>query len=153
MDLVILVAYYYAVISVSSRDCISEHRVPTFTSGKMLRFLARLTSYQTGAFPHRLSSISASHPSLYRPTTLRAMASLTAERYLADRAPPICRVEVAKSFSQLTSVSIFYPRPCSYRIIGKKRSFMRTISARHHGLGLALFKGSGRHKRPAYTTS
>ena len=29
MDLVILVAYYYAVISVSSRDCISEHRVPS----------------------------------------------------------------------------------------------------------------------------
>ncbi|KAI6035661.1 peptidase family M49-domain-containing protein [Pisolithus orientalis] len=30
------------------------------------------------------------------------MASFLAERYLADKAPPICRVEVAKAFDQLT---------------------------------------------------
>ncbi|KAF8554646.1 hypothetical protein OG21DRAFT_1412103 [Imleria badia] len=36
------------------------------------------------------------------------MASLAAERYLADKAPPICRVEVAKSFSQLTEKEKLY---------------------------------------------
>jgi len=36
------------------------------------------------------------------------MASLLAERYLADRAPPICRVEVSKSFSQLTEKEKLY---------------------------------------------
>lgn len=30
------------------------------------------------------------------------MVSAAADRFLADKAPPICRVEVAKSFSQLT---------------------------------------------------
>jgi dipeptidyl-peptidase-3 len=36
------------------------------------------------------------------------MASLAAERYLADKAPPICRVEIAKSFSQLTEKEKLY---------------------------------------------
>ncbi|KAI6039215.1 peptidase family M49-domain-containing protein [Pisolithus marmoratus] len=36
------------------------------------------------------------------------MASFLAERYLADKAPPICRVEVAKAFDQLTSREKLY---------------------------------------------
>ncbi|KAF8833939.1 dipeptidyl-peptidase III [Paxillus ammoniavirescens] len=36
------------------------------------------------------------------------MASLAAERYLADKTPPICRVEVAKSFAQLTEKEKLY---------------------------------------------
>ncbi|KIJ60992.1 hypothetical protein HYDPIDRAFT_116493 [Hydnomerulius pinastri MD-312] len=36
------------------------------------------------------------------------MASLATERYLADKVPPICRVEVAKSFGQLTSKEKLY---------------------------------------------
>ncbi|OJA20989.1 hypothetical protein AZE42_12932 [Rhizopogon vesiculosus] len=32
----------------------------------------------------------------------RTMVSASADRYLSDKAPPICRVEVAKPFSQLT---------------------------------------------------
>ncbi|KAF9224504.1 dipeptidyl-peptidase III [Gyrodon lividus] len=36
------------------------------------------------------------------------MASLAAERYLADKTPPICRVEVAKSFAQLTDKERLY---------------------------------------------
>ncbi|KAG2363563.1 hypothetical protein BDR07DRAFT_909469 [Suillus spraguei] len=32
----------------------------------------------------------------------RTMVSTASDRFLADKAPPICRVEVAKSFSQLT---------------------------------------------------
>ena len=35
----------------------------------------------------------------------------------------------------------------------KWRSFTRTISARPHGPVLASFKASGRHRRPAFTTS
>ncbi|KAN0097951.1 Peptidase family M49 domain containing protein [Tylopilus felleus] len=36
------------------------------------------------------------------------MASLAAERYLADKDPPICRVEVAKSFAQLSEKEKLY---------------------------------------------
>ncbi|KIJ11450.1 hypothetical protein PAXINDRAFT_171775 [Paxillus involutus ATCC 200175] len=36
------------------------------------------------------------------------MASLATERYLADKTPPICRVEVAKSFAQLTAKEKLY---------------------------------------------
>ncbi|KIO02999.1 hypothetical protein M404DRAFT_629902 [Pisolithus tinctorius Marx 270] len=36
------------------------------------------------------------------PSLKTRMASFLAERYLADKAPPICRVEVAKAFDQLT---------------------------------------------------
>ncbi|KAF8451160.1 peptidase family M49-domain-containing protein [Boletus edulis BED1] len=36
------------------------------------------------------------------------MASLATERYLADKTPPICRVEIAKSFSQLTEKEKLY---------------------------------------------
>lgn len=36
------------------------------------------------------------------------MVSAAADRFLADKAPPICRVEVAKSFSQLTSKEKLY---------------------------------------------
>lgn len=36
------------------------------------------------------------------------MVSAAADRYLSDKAPPICRVEVAKSFSQLTYVHLSY---------------------------------------------
>ncbi|KIK94398.1 hypothetical protein PAXRUDRAFT_33528 [Paxillus rubicundulus Ve08.2h10] len=36
------------------------------------------------------------------------MASLAAERYLADKTPPICRVEIAKSFAQLTEKEKLY---------------------------------------------
>jgi len=76
------------------------------------RVLFGSTSYQRGASPHRLSSISVlPHPSLYRFTTSRSMASLSEERYLADKAPPICRVEVAKSFSQLTFDFLFHSHP------------------------------------------
>jgi hypothetical protein len=117
-------------------------------------FLTGSTTYQRGASPHRLSSISVlRYPSLYHFTISRTMASLAAERYLADKAPPICRVEIAKSFSQLTFVALFCSRPCSDRQIAKRRNCMRTISARRLGPGLASFKASGRHKRPAYTTS
>ncbi|KAH0839490.1 peptidase family M49-domain-containing protein [Lanmaoa asiatica] len=82
---------------------------------KMLRSASRLLSgsrsYQRRASsPHPSSSISALayHPSLHHSTTRRTMASLAAERYLADKAPPICRVEVAKSFSQLTEKEKLY---------------------------------------------
>ncbi|KAH7888205.1 peptidase family M49-domain-containing protein [Phlebopus sp. FC_14] len=36
------------------------------------------------------------------------MTSLASERYLADKTPPICRVEVAKAFSQLTPKEKLY---------------------------------------------
>ncbi|KAJ8589717.1 dipeptidyl-peptidase III [Rhizopogon salebrosus TDB-379] len=36
------------------------------------------------------------------------MVSAAADRYLSDKAPPICRVEVAKSFSQLTPKEKLY---------------------------------------------
>ncbi|KAL4075542.1 peptidase family M49-domain-containing protein [Scleroderma citrinum] len=41
-------------------------------------------------------------------TVRRAMASLMTERYLADKSPSICRVEVAHAFEQLTSKEKLY---------------------------------------------
>lgn len=141
----------------------SETRVPTWKltikvtgACEMLRraasrLLVESRSYQGSASSsHRSSSISIlAYPSLYRFTARRTMASLAAERYLADKAPPICRVEIAKSFSQLTSVALFHSRQCPDGKIAKRRSCMRTMSVRRHGQGLASFKASGHHKRPA----
>lgn len=68
--------------------------------GSRLLATRPIPSYQRSASHHRSSILAYSSF-----TTKRTMASLAAERYLADKAPPICRVEVAKSFSQLRSVS------------------------------------------------
>ena len=64
------------------------------------------------------------------------MASLSAERYLADKAPPICRVEVAKSFSQLTSVFFFDLLECSH----EKNSEREKLYA--HYIGEASWAGA-----------
>ncbi|KAG6375168.1 peptidase family M49-domain-containing protein [Boletus reticuloceps] len=75
---------------------------------RRLQVLVGSISYQKGASPYRSSFISVPrYSSLYRFTT-RSMASLTAERYLADKTPPICKVEIAKSFSQLTEKEKLY---------------------------------------------
>ncbi|KAG9316989.1 peptidase family M49-domain-containing protein [Chiua virens] len=103
-----------------SRDSVPEERHPNsdvpLTRNQMLQRVNRVVSgYQRVPgvrrySPHRLSLISVPLPSptFHRLTGWRTMASLAAERYLADKAPPICRVEVAKSFSQLTEKEKLY---------------------------------------------
>ncbi|KAG1731884.1 peptidase family M49-domain-containing protein [Suillus lakei] len=53
-------------------------------------------------------SISLHSSPLLRTQLHRTMVSAAADRFLADKAPPICRVEVAKSFSQLTPKEKLY---------------------------------------------
>lgn len=53
-------------------------------------------------------SISLHSSPLLRTQLHRTMVSAAADRFLADKAPPICRVEVAKSFSQLTTKEKLY---------------------------------------------
>ncbi|KAI5997175.1 peptidase family M49-domain-containing protein [Pisolithus albus] len=61
-------------------------------------------------WPKRLlSGVWASHRFTVPSSTSHSrMASFLAERYLADKTPPICRVEVAKAFDQLTSREKLY---------------------------------------------
>ncbi|KAI6140944.1 aflatoxin-detoxifizyme [Pisolithus thermaeus] len=45
---------------------------------------------------------------IVNPNLRSGMASFLAEQYLADKTPPVCRVEVAKAFDQLTSREKLY---------------------------------------------
>ncbi|KAL4251709.1 Dipeptidyl peptidase 3 [Abortiporus biennis] len=63
----------------------------------------RLTPSQLG-LAHTLSVGHLKHrASPFRPFTARTMASLAAERFLADRSSPFCSLDVAKAFQQLSS--------------------------------------------------
>ncbi|KAG0707773.1 peptidase family M49-domain-containing protein [Suillus ampliporus] len=53
-------------------------------------------------------SLSLHKPLVLRTQLHRTMVSAAADRFLADKAPPICRVEIAKSFSQLTPKEKLY---------------------------------------------
>lgn len=101
-----------------ARDHTIRVAKPEFRRGVhpiMLRSgIARLlTGYRRSGSSNRSSSSRSVsvYPSI-SPLKTRAMASLADERYLADKAAPICKVEISKAFSQLTFVSLHAITPC-----------------------------------------